>query len=98
MFLIAGGAIFLLDATLIAGVPLLFLIAKRPFAALFCSVAIGALVIIDDTINFDGISYPKTYPLRLVGLPASVMPLSLLIIFASTAICGWAAGRRSEPE
>jgi hypothetical protein len=93
MFFIVGGVILLLDTALIAGIPLLLVAAKRPKTGLACAVVIGVLVVIDGTFNFDSVSYPKAYPFRLIGLPASVLPLSLLIIFASIAICGWAVNR-----
>lgn len=94
MFLIVGGGIFLMDAAIIAGLPLALVAAKRRGLAFLCSIIIGALIIVDRTINFANLSYPKAYPFRLIGLPAEVFPLSLFLIISSIAFCGWMLSRR----
>jgi len=85
---VLGGMIFLMDAALLAGVPLLLILSKRSGAALASSVLIGALVIIDNEVNFDSVSYPKS--MLFLGLPTEVLPLSILIILATVALCMWA--------
>ena len=49
---------------------------------------IGALVIIDNEVNFDSVSYPKS--MLFLGLPTEVLPLSILIILATVTLCMWA--------
>jgi hypothetical protein len=83
-----GGIIFLVDAALIAGIPLLLLLCKRPGLALASSVLIAALVIIDAEVNFDSVSYPRS--MLFLGLPADVLPLSIFVILATAALCMWA--------
>jgi hypothetical protein len=83
-----AGAIFLTDAALIAGIPLLLMLCKRPGLALGSSVLIGALVIIDSVVNFDSVSYPKS--MLFLGLPADVLPLSVFLMLATAALCMWA--------
>ena len=85
-------AILLTDAALIAGVPLLLILCKRRGLALASSVLIGALVVIDNQVNFDGISYPRD--MLFLGLPTEVMPLSILLILATITLCMWAFIRR----
>ena len=87
------GVIFLVDAALIGGIPLMLVAAKRPKLGLLVSIIIGISVIIDGTMNFDGISYPRSYPLRFIGVPAETFPLSLVLIIVSIAACLWAAFR-----
>jgi len=85
---VLGGMIFLMDVALIAGVPLLLILCKRPGSALASSVLIGALVIIDNEVNFDSVSYPKS--MLFLGLPTEVLPLSIFIILATMTLCMWA--------
>jgi len=85
---VLGGMIFLMDAALIAGVPLLLILCNRPGSALASSMLIGALVIIDNEVNFDSVSYPKS--MLFLGLPTEVLPLSILIILATVTLCMWA--------
>jgi hypothetical protein len=85
---VLGGAILLMDAALIAGIPLLLILCKRPGLALTSSILIGVLVIVDAEVNFDSVSYPKS--MLFLGLPADVLPLSIFIVLATATLCLWA--------
>jgi len=66
----------------------LLILCNRPGSALASSMLIGALVIIDNEVNFDSVSYPKS--MLFLGLPTEVLPLSILIILATVTLCMWA--------
>jgi hypothetical protein len=87
------GVIVALDAVIIMGLPITLVLLRRPTSALAAAIAITAAVIVDYNWNLPEISAASLGAMGLVGLPAQAMPLSMGLIVATLAACGWAFTR-----
>ena len=93
-FLKIFGVILVIDALIIVGLPLALVLFRRPRIALVVALAISAGVIFDYNWNFPEFNAVELGLVGMVGLPAQVMPLSLALMFATLAMCGWAVARK----